>query len=91
MCFHSQTKSISLNSSLLSLKKVSNKLWDKPILKDISWITEFGQSWAILGPNGAGKSTLIKVILGQLPYCGTIKRDAQISNATSCKLQQKTN
>jgi len=79
VCFHSQTKSISLNSSLLSLKKVSNKLWDKPILKDISWITEFGQSWAILGPNGAGKSTLIKVILGQLPYCGTIKRDPQIS------------
>ena len=64
---------------LLSLHKVSNRLWDKPILKNITWSTELGQSWAILGPNGAGKSTLIKVILGQLPYCGTIKRDAQIS------------
>ena len=63
---------------LLSLHKVSNRLWDKPILKNITWSTELGQSWAILGPNGAGKSTLIKVILGQLPYCGTIKRDAQI-------------
>ena len=39
-----------------------------------------GQSWAILGPNGAGKSTLIKVILGQIPYCGTIKRDGEISS-----------
>ena len=63
---------------MLSLHKVSNRLWDKPILKNITWSTELGQSWAILGPNGAGKSTLIKVILGQLPYCGTIKRDAQI-------------
>ena len=63
---------------LLSLHKVSNRLWDKPILKNITWSTELGQSWAILGPNGAGKSTLIKVILGQLPYCGTIKRHAQI-------------
>ena len=64
---------------MISLHKVSNRLWDKPILKNINWSTELGQSWAILGPNGAGKSTLIKVILGQLPYCGTIKRDAQIS------------
>ncbi|MBL4825541.1 MAG: hypothetical protein COB10_13115 [Planctomycetota bacterium] len=79
MRLHSQTKTIIQNSSLLSLTKVSNRLWDKPILKNISWSTEFGQSWAILGPNGAGKSTLIKVILGQLPYCGTIKRDPQIA------------
>ena len=63
---------------MISLHKVSNRLWDKPILKDITWSTEFGQSWAILGPNGAGKSTLIKIILGQLPYCGTINRDEEI-------------
>ena len=63
---------------MISLQKVSNHLWDKPILKNITWSTEFGQSWAILGPNGAGKSTLIKVILGQLPYCGTIERDKKI-------------
>ena len=65
---------------MLSLKNVSNRLWDKQILKDISWSTEFGQSWAILGPNGAGKSTLIKVVLGQIPYCGTIKRHQEIED-----------
>jgi len=65
---------------LLSLNNVSNRLWDKQILKDISWSTEFGQSWAILGPNGAGKSTLIKVVLGQIPYCGTIKRHQEIED-----------
>ncbi len=65
---------------MLSLKNVSNRLWDKQILKDIFWSTEFGQSWAILGPNGAGKSTLIKVVLGQIPYCGTIKRHQEIED-----------
>ncbi|MDP6215722.1 MAG: ATP-binding cassette domain-containing protein [SAR324 cluster bacterium] len=64
---------------MLSLQKVSNKLWDKTILRNITWSPDFKQSWAILGPNGAGKSTLIKVILGQLPYCGKIKRDSKIS------------
>ena len=65
---------------MLTLKNVTNRLWDKPILKDINWVTELGQSWAILGPNGAGKTTLAKLILGQLPYCGVIKRDEKISN-----------
>ena len=65
---------------MLSLKKVSNRLWDKQILKDIFWSTEFGQSWAIIGPNVAGKSTLIKVVLGQIPYCGTIKRHQEIED-----------
>ena len=65
---------------MLTLKNVSNRLWDKQILKNINWETELGQSWAILGPNGAGKTTLAKLILGQLPYCGVIKRDEKISN-----------
>ena len=65
---------------MLTLKNVTNRLWDKPILKNINWETELGQSWAILGPNGAGKTTLAKLILGQLPYCGVIQRDEKISN-----------
>jgi len=68
------------NSSLISLKDVSNNLWDKKILKNVSWSTKFGQNWAIMGPNGAGKSVLIKIILGQLPYFGTIIRHEKISN-----------
>ena len=49
---------------MLTLKNVSNRIWDKPILKNINWETELGQSWAILGPNGAGKTTLINIICG---------------------------
>ena len=65
---------------MLTLKNVTNRLWNKPILKNINWTIELGQSWAILGPNGAGKTTLAKLILGQLPYSGVIQRDEKISN-----------
>ena len=65
---------------MLTLKNVSNRLWDKSILKNVNWATELGQSWAILGPNGAGKTTLTKVILGKLPYCGVIRREEKILN-----------
>ncbi len=67
---------------MLTLKNVSNRLWDKQILNNINWSTELGQSWAILGPNGSGKTTLAKLILGHLPYCGSIKRDEKILNFT---------
>jgi len=66
--------------TFISLKNVSNSLWDKKILKNITWSTEFGQSWGIIGPNGAGKSILMKIVLGQLHYCGTIIRHQKISN-----------
>ena len=65
---------------MFTLKNVSNRLWDKSILKNINWETELGQSWAILGPNSSGKTTLAKLLLGHLPYCGVIKRDEKILN-----------
>ncbi len=65
---------------MLNLINVSNRLWDKSILKNINWETELGQSWAILGPNGSGKTTLAKLVSGHLPYCGVIKRDEKILN-----------
>jgi len=40
-----------------------NREW---IFKDINYIFESGQSYAILGANGAGKSTLLQVISGSL-------------------------
>ena len=65
---------------MISLNNVSSTLWNKKVLKNITWSPEFGQSWAIIGPNGAGKSILMKIIRGQLPYCGNIKRHKKISS-----------
>jgi zinc transport system ATP-binding protein len=47
-----------------------------PILKDISFSLEAGESLGILGPNGGGKSTLMKIVAGLLkPNSGNLLFD----------------
>ncbi len=49
---------------------------DRPILKDISFRIEPGQSAALVGPTGAGKSTIISLIPRFYdPVSGTVKID----------------
>ena len=50
----------------ISLKDVSVRLGDSPILKDITFDVPKGATTAIIGPNGAGKSILLKTILNQI-------------------------
>ena len=43
------------------------------VLRDIDWVVEPGQQWALLGPNGSGKSSLISIAGAQrFPSCGTV-------------------
>lgn len=51
----------------IQVENISKSIGDKPILKDISFSLEAGQSLALIGPNGSGKSTLLRVIGGLLP------------------------
>jgi len=44
-----------------------------PILKDLHLHTNCKEILSIIGPNGAGKTTLFKVILGEIPYSGSIQ------------------
>ena len=39
----------------------------RPILADLSFTVEAGQSLLLIGPNGAGKTTLIRTLAGLLP------------------------
>ena len=32
------------------------------ILRDVEWIIESGQHWAVLGPNGSGKTSLARIL-----------------------------
>lgn len=48
---------------------------DRPVLQDINLRIEKGESVGIIGANGTGKSTMMKLLLGLLPYDGTITVD----------------
>ncbi len=51
---------------LVELSGVNLALGGKPVLRDLHWRIERGQSWSLTGPNGSGKSSLLKVVSGEL-------------------------
>jgi ATP-binding cassette subfamily B protein RaxB len=51
---------------------------DPPVLHDVSFSVEAGESVAIVGPSGCGKTTLVKLMLGLIPpTAGAIEADGQ--------------
>ena len=63
-----------MSSNLIEVKDISFAYRKDLVLKDINFILQEGDFFAITGPNGGGKSTLIKLILGLLkPLKGSIK------------------
>ena len=64
------------NTPVVEFKDVSITFDVKPVLHNISFSVERGQTLIILGPAGCGKSVLLKCILGLLePDSGTIEID----------------
>lgn len=64
--------------TIIHMQNVSLIRQGKTLLKNINWLLEEGQDWAILGLNGAGKTTLLKLIMaeywkteGQVTVLGT--------------------
>ncbi len=53
---------------MLSIKNLSVRVADKPILQDFSLQVPHGQVHAIMGPNGSGKSTLSYFLSGRQGY-----------------------
>ena len=45
------------------------------VLRDLSFTIEDGEAVGLIGANGSGKTTLMKVLLGLLPYEGTVRVD----------------
>ena len=48
---------------------------DRPVLRNLSFRIEDGESVGLIGANGAGKSTVMKVLLGLLPCEGHVLVD----------------
>ncbi len=58
----------------------------EPVLRDISFSLNQGETLVLLGPNGAGKSTLIATLLSELkPWVGSIQIDGKPIEALSRK------
>ena len=75
------------------LEKTGKKFNTEWIFRDLTYIFEEGENYAVLGRNGSGKSTLLQVIAGSmLPSEGKIKyshagkeiRDEEIFRSISC-------
>ena len=48
---------------------------DAPVLQELTFDIGEGEAVGLIGANGAGKSTLMKILLGLLPYEGTVTVD----------------
>ncbi len=61
-------------SSLVSLDRVTIRLGERIVQREMSFTLRPGELVAVLGPNGAGKSTLLKLLLGLIkPTEGTVR------------------
>lgn len=58
---------------MLNAEKITFKIEETPLIKDISLSFKPGVLYGILGPNGSGKSTLLKTLSGiWTPTSGTV-------------------
>ncbi len=61
-----------MKERILRVKNLSVELGKEKIIENLSFDVDSGEILTIIGPNGAGKTTLLRVLLGILPYKGSI-------------------
>lgn len=66
---------------LLEVQDISVRYGKEPVLSNISFSLEKGETIAVIGPNGSGKTTLFRALLGTVPFEGEIVwGEKEISN-----------
>ena len=64
--------------SAVSTERLAVGYGGEPVLREVSFAVEPGQSVCVLGPNGGGKTTLFRALLGELaPSSGTLRVSAR--------------
>ena len=56
--------------SILEIKDLAVTVDDRPILHDVNFTVNKGETHVLFGPNGNGKTTLLMTIMGAPKYKG---------------------
>ena len=82
--------------TVIKVEKLSKKIKDKEILRNISFEINDGECVALIGPNGAGKTTLIDCLLGdkfmssgQIAIQGFAPTDPRLKQLIFCLTSRK--
>lgn len=71
--------------NMITFKEVKFSYIEKPIFTNFNLTIKTGLFTTIIGDNGSGKTTLVKILLGLLPYQGTILVDGLLVNKENIK------